>query len=130
MADEPKKIIVDDDWKAQAQREKEQLAAQQQHAAPHAMPAASFPELLNLLVMQALGGLGMLAMPTGERIPPNLEVARFFIDMIQMLETKTRGNLDPEEKQLIDEVLYDLRMRFVQVADAAAGRGPTPPAAT
>lgn len=125
MADEPKKIIVDDDWKAQAQREKEQLAQQEQSAHP-GMPAPSFPELLNLLVMQALGGLGLLATPTGERIPPNLEVAKFFIEMIQMLEAKTRGNLDAEEKQLLDDVLYDLRMRFVQLAGAAVGRGPAP----
>jgi hypothetical protein len=128
MADEPKKIIVDDDWKAQARREKEQLAAQEQ-AAPRGLPVAGLPELLNMLVMPALGGLGLLATSTGERVPPNLEEAKFFIDLIQMLETKTRGNLDPEEKRLIDEVLYDLRMRFVQLSGAAVGRGPAAPAA-
>lgn len=119
MADEPKKILVDDDWKAQARREKEQLAAQL-GTQPDALPAASFVELINLLVMNAMAGLGMMAGPGGKPIPPNLEAAKHFVDMLQLLEDKTKGNLTNEEKKLLDQMLYEMRMYYVQ---AASGRG-------
>jgi len=127
MADEEKKIIVDDDWKVQAQAEKERLAKEvDKQPAADSLPEASFVELVNLLVMQAMAGLGLLAGPGGERIPPNLEAAKHFIDMLQMLEDKTRGNLSDEEKKLLDQVLYEMRMRFVQVGSAGSGTGPMP----
>lgn len=127
MADQSPRIIVDDDWKAQAQREKEQLAQEsaQRTAAPAAGLHGGFVEILNLLAMQALAGLGLLAGPGGERIEPNLEAAKFFIDLLQVLEEKTRGNLSAEEKKLLDETLYSMRMRYVTMASAAAG-GPPP----
>ena len=123
MPDSDKKIIVDDDWKSEAKREKERLA-EQQTARRESLPQASFAELVNLIVMQALAGLGLLAGPGGERIPPNIEVAKHFIDMLQVLEDKTKNNLTPEEKRLLDQVLYETRMSFVQAA--GAGGGPTP----
>ncbi|MFN0136491.1 MAG: DUF1844 domain-containing protein [Phycisphaerae bacterium] len=128
MADD-KKIFVDDDWKAEARREKERLAeAEQKRAAPaDGVPSASFVELLNLLTMQALGGLGLLQMPGGERVPPNLEVAKHFIDILQVLEDKTKGNLNAEEKKFLDTTLYELRVQFVQRAGGGGmGSGPAP----
>lgn len=129
MPDETPKIIVDDDWKAEARREKERLAekeAQSPRAGGAGLPAApSFVELLNLLAMQALAGLGLLATHGGERIPPQPEVAKHFIDMLQMLEDKTKGNLSPDEKKLLDQTLYELRMQFVQ---RFSGAGAVPPA--
>jgi len=112
MADEPKKIIVDQDWKEQARREKERLA--QEAGRPEALPDPSFTEVVNLVAVQALAGLGLMGMPGGERIPPNPEVAKHFIDALQVLADKTRGNLTPEEKKLLDQTLYELRMRYVQ----------------
>jgi hypothetical protein len=117
MPDEAKKIIVDDDWKAEAKREKERLASESPQPGP--LPSASFAELLNLIVMQAMAGLGLLSGPGGERIPPNLEIAKHFIDMLQVLEDRTKNNLTPEEKGLLDQVLYEMRMTFVQVAGGA-----------
>ena len=104
MAEEPKKIIVDDDWKAEAKREKERLATQEPKLT--ALPATSFAELLNIIAMQAMAGLGLLGGPRGERVPPDPEVAKHFIDMLQMLEDKTKNNLTTEEKGLLDQVLY------------------------
>lgn len=52
---------------------------------------------------------------TGERLEPNLVLAQQTIEILEMLREKTRGNLDPEEERLLDGVLYDLRMRFVEV---------------
>ncbi len=124
MADEEKKIIVpDDDWKAEAKREKERLkeeTTQEQEA----IPEPSLTELINIIVMQALVGLGMMSGPGGERIPPNLEVAKHYIDMLQVLEEKTKGNLTEEEKKLLDQVLYETRMSFVQIAGGPGGAAP------
>jgi hypothetical protein len=51
---------------------------------------------------------------TGERAEPNLHAAQQMIDIIAMLQEKTRGNLIEPEEQLVDDLLYELRMRFVQ----------------
>lgn len=123
MPDEPKKIIVDDDWKAEARREKERLV--QEASGPAELPPPSLEELVNLIAVQALAAMGLLPGPGGERIPPQVEVAKHFIDMLQLLEDKTRNNLTPEEKRLLDQVLYETRMSFVQ----AVGGGAAPPGA-
>jgi hypothetical protein len=125
MADEAKKIIVDDDWKAEAKREKERLASQAEKPPP--LPPPNIAELINIVVMQAMAGLGLLAGPNGDRIPPDLELAKHYIDLLQIVEEKTRGNLTTEEKQLLDQVLYETRMIFVQVSSGGApppGPGP------
>lgn len=119
MADEEKRIIVDDDWKAEAKQEKERLA--EETVASEPVPDASFSELVNMIAMQAvvhLGGVG----PGGERIPPSLEISKHFVDMLQVLEDKTKNNLSDEETKLLDALLYELRMRYVQ----AAGGGVPP----
>ena len=51
---------------------------------------------------------------TGEHGETNLVAASQMIDLLAMLQAKTSGNLDPAEAKLIDDLLYDLRMRFVQ----------------
>jgi hypothetical protein len=53
---------------------------------------------------------------SGEQQPPNLQAAKHMIDLLAVLEDKTRGNLTPEEAQLLKQVLYELRLRFVQAA--------------
>ncbi len=121
MADDEKKIIVDDDWKAQARKEKEELA--RETAQPEALPDASFTELVNIVATQAVVAMSGMTGPGGERIPPNIEVAKHYVDMLQVLDDKTKGNLSDEEKRLLDQVLYELRMRYVQVA----GGGAAPP---
>ena len=55
---------------------------------------------------------------TNETRPPDLEAAEQLIDIIAMLEEKTRGNLTPEERQLVEQVLFELRMRFVEARKA------------
>lgn len=51
---------------------------------------------------------------TGARAEPNLEGASQMIDILALLEQKTRGNLTAEERQVLEQVLYELRLRFVQ----------------
>ncbi len=125
MSDEFR-LHVDDDWKAQAQREKETLSAEVESKRPTEAGAASFIEILNTLAMQAVVGLGGLAGPEGQQIPPNPDMAKHFIDMLDVLEQKTRGNLTPDEKKALDTTLYSLRMAYVETVGGGTAPG-TPP---
>jgi hypothetical protein len=51
---------------------------------------------------------------SGEKGEPNLIAAAQMIDLLSMLQAKTTGNLEPAEAKLLEDLLYDLRMRFVQ----------------
>jgi hypothetical protein len=125
--DEKPKIIIDSDWKAEAQREKERLAHEEAETSggagrgPHGLPEADFSGLVNILMMQALVGLGGMRGAGGQPIPPNPEVAKYNIDLLGVLEDKCRNNMTPDEKRLLDMALYELRMRYVQVIGAATG---------
>ncbi len=55
---------------------------------------------------------------SGEKAQPNLDGASHMIEILSLLEQKTRGNLTPEEKQLLEQVLFELRMRFVEASGA------------
>jgi hypothetical protein len=60
---------------------------------------------------------GDLADPTsGEKAAPNLEGASQMIEILSLLDQKTRGNLTAEERQVLEQVLYELRLRFVEAA--------------
>ena len=79
--------------------------------------AINFASFVLSLVHTAAVHFGDVADPsTGERHPPNLPLAQQMIDILAMLEEKTRGNLSAEERQLIDQVLYELRLRYVEVS--------------
>jgi len=56
---------------------------------------------------------------SGERSEPNLQGAAQMIDILSLLELKTRGNLTAEERQVLEQVLYELRLRFVQATGGA-----------
>ncbi len=120
------KIHVDSDWKAEAQREKERLDQQTRDVGKRGpLPEPTFAEIVNLIVMQAVVGLGGLQVPGGERLPPDLSVAKHHIDLLAVLEDKTKGNLSDEEKGLLDNALYELRMRYVDVVGGPPA-GPAP----
>ena len=61
---------------------------------------------------------GDLPDPSGAPAQPNLEGAAQMIEILSLLEEKTRGNLTAEERQLLEQVLYELRMRFVEVSNS------------
>jgi hypothetical protein len=114
-----RKIIVDEDWKEQARREAEATQAAidaERQQKQTAMPPASFTLLVQSLVTQALIALGQAENPlTGQR-SPDLEMARFHIDMLGVLEEKTKGNLSRQEENFLRGWLFDLRLRYVQTA--------------
>lgn len=129
MAGDDPKILIDDDWKAEARREKERLAEEVKDRAP-ADSAGGFLELINLIVMQTMAAMGMLTGPGGERFPTDLVAARHFIEMLHALEIKTKGNLSAEEQTLMTQVLYEMRMRYVQLSGTVPPTpesGATPP---
>jgi len=68
------------------------------------------------LSTQALICLGEIPNPMTGESETDLTAVREFIDVISMLQEKTRGNLDPSESSLFDKILFDLRMRFVEKA--------------
>jgi len=78
--------------------------------------AQRFIELVMMQAQQAAMFLGQLPGPDGQRLEPNLGYARMFIDQIEMLQEKTRGNLSNEETQVLSGVLSDLRLAFVQAS--------------
>ena len=62
---------------------------------------------------------------SGEKSEANLPAAQQMIDILSLIETKTRGNLSAEERQLLEQILYELRLRFVE-ANKPASRIITP----
>ena len=75
----------------------------------------SFPGFVISLARTAAVHFGDIADPnSGEFQPPDLRAAHQMIDLIAMLQDKTKGNVTPEEAKLFDDLLYELRMRFVQ----------------
>jgi hypothetical protein len=146
-ADEPK-LIIDEDWKTQVQREKEELkqkleaeaappnapssqdaSAPTQHSADDASgpleapPPASFTLLVTTLATQAMAAMGLMPSETDQEAPDvRLDFAKHFIDMLAVLEEKTAGNLSNDEKAYLQEALHQLRMAFVAVSKQAASQ--------
>jgi hypothetical protein len=78
-------------------------------------PQVSFVAFIFYLASNAAVHFGDLPDPmTNETRPPDLDAAAQLIEIIAMLEEKTRGNLTAEERQLLEQVLFELRMRFVE----------------
>ena len=78
-------------------------------------PSVSFAGFIISLATTAAVHFGDYADPsTGQREPQNLEAAHQMIELIAMLQEKTKGNLSADETKLVDDLLYELRMRFVQ----------------
>jgi len=82
------------------------------------VPEASFLNLLNMLAVEAAMHLGMIHPQGQEPLPVDPESARHLIDLLGMLQAKTRGNLTAEEDGLLENILADLRMQFVAVSKA------------
>ena len=123
---EEKKIIVDEDWKQQAQKEKEILAAQEEaekeeareeskHRGP--LPKGNFAALVSMLVTQAMFALGVLQVKGQEKKEPDLDMAKYNIDMLEALQEKTKGNLTEQEEKVLENTLNEVRMAYVKVAE-------------
>jgi len=81
------------------------------------IPPADFLFLVESLLVQTQINLGLLFGEGDETPEPNLPMARHTIDMLAMLQEKTKGNLTLQEQRMLENGLTELRFRFVQVAD-------------
>ena len=125
--EQPPKIHVDTDWKAEAQAEKDRLSKQEAERQeevganpPGELPPADFKGLIGLLASQAIMGLGAYTDPKSGGVVIDLVGSKFAIDLLAVIEEKTAGNLDEDESKELGQILTELRSRFVQVADAVA----------
>jgi hypothetical protein len=82
-------------------------------------PQLSFTAFVLSLASTAAIHFGDLPDPmTGTSAEPNLDGAAQMIEILSLLDQKTRGNLTAEERQVLEQVLYELRMRFVEMTGA------------
>jgi Domain of unknown function (DUF1844) len=79
------------------------------------LPAIDFATFVLSLSHSALVHLGDAPDPSGGPAGPDVTMAKQTIDLLALLQEKTEGNLTGEEERLLDQVLYDLRMRYVEV---------------
>ncbi len=135
MSDEPVKKKVDESWKEQAEREKRAPEPAGPAAPAGAVPApeavepagggdevpqARFDLFVSGLATETLIALGEIPHPVNRKRGVNLPQARYLIDLLGVLEDKTKGNLAVEEEKLLTDVLYQLRMRYLTKAGKAA----------
>lgn len=128
---------VDESWKEQAQREKHSSdkastsarvsvpsseAPQPSDVPPQSpeVPEARFDLFVSGLAMEALIALGDMPHPTTRRQAANLPHAKYLIDLLGIMEQKTKGNLTVEEEGLLKDALYQLRMRYLAKSGHAA----------
>jgi len=125
--DQPK-IIIDDDWKSSAQAEKAKLVAQEQEKAEKAAQSGGidglpeklgFKELISMLATQALMYMGAFPDQSGKAMV-SLDVARLNIDLLSVVEEKTKGNLTEDESQMVTQTIAELQHQFVEVSKAVS----------
>jgi len=147
---EEKKIIIDEDWKSQVEAEKEEAEKEEAEkeeagvkrdeadASPAEagsvsdgehreipLPPADFTTIVSMLATQAMLNLGTLPNPMTGKTDRNLPQAKHAVDLIEVLQEKTKGNCNPQEEAMLHNLLHELRMAYVasqgQQADEAGG---------
>jgi len=83
------------------------------------MPPATFELLLTTLATEALVAMGQVPHPSTGKLEAQRNQAKYLIDTLDVLREKTKGNLSAEEQQLIESVLHQLRMLFIQTAPSS-----------
>jgi len=95
-------------------------------ADPAAESAVTFLGFILSLAHTAAVHFGDVPDPvSGQTIPANLPAAQQMIDILSLLEEKTRGNLSAEERQFLDQILYELRLRYVEASKQGAAPEPS-----
>jgi len=124
---ETPKIQIDSGWKAQAQAEKKRLAEQESKPEAKAsaagggggLPPATFEALVSTMATQAMFAMGVIPDPrTGQRVQ-HLDLARHHIDMLGVIDEKTKGNLSADEGKMLKTTIYELRNNYIAIGSAA-----------
>jgi hypothetical protein len=120
-----KKIIVDEDWKTQVEREKSQAEQnlpktpaepkKPDSVANAPMPPATLSYLSGSLYYQAMISFGLMPNPGSGKPELNLPLAKHAIDMLDVLQQKTEGNRTTEESDELEAMLHQLRLTYVQL---------------
>ncbi len=144
MADnkDEKKIFIDEDWKSQVEREREQARTPKEAPAAPGEPAEAddelkqagltlFDYLVSTLAAQTMMALGLVAEEGQTQVMVDLGGARHLIDSLMMLREKTKGNLTADEEANLDEAIGELQrvfaVRATQVREAQLKRPPIDP---
>ena len=122
------KLHVDSDWKTEARAEKARLESVEEAKeknggrppGPGEMPEADMRALIGVLASQAIMGLGAVGDPKGGKVVVDLPGSQFCIDLLAVLEKKTKGNLSDEEAKELAQILAELRGRYVQISHLIA----------
>ena len=83
---------------------------------------ASFASFMMSIASNAASSLGMMEHPVTGKREVDLELGKHWIDVLGMLQQKTRGNLLPQEQQILEGLLADLRMQYVSLTNATASK--------
>ena len=98
----------------EGERIEESMKKDKQQETP--LPEISFINLIFSLSTSVLIQLGEIQDPITQQLAKNLPLAKQTIDLIGMLEEKTRGNLTSDEGKVLENILYDLRMRYIKAS--------------
>ena len=91
--------------------------------APSTVGGPTFLDLVGMLQFGAMAHLGMIQTPDGKRSPVNLPAAKDSIDILAILQEKTKGNLTQDETDALGEGLYHLRMAYLAAMKTGQGAG-------
>jgi len=134
MSDPEKKIIIDEDWKTQVEREREELETKSEESSRDdtsnmgEIPPASISMLVTSIATQAMMALGQVPDPVTGQAMYHPELARLHIDTLVVLQEKTAGNLTPDETEMLESLLNQLRQLFLAApASMEMPPSPTPP---
>jgi hypothetical protein len=115
-------LSADEEWKSHVRAENEALEKQfGEHPEPAtsaeqtAFPKPDFAMLVGTFSTQAMVALGMLPNPMTGKLEPQLDLARYLIDLLDLMEHKTKGNLNRAEQLFLDDTLHQLRMAYVEL---------------
>jgi hypothetical protein len=78
--------------------------------------AQKFVQFIMVQAQNVLYVLGKIPGPDGQAPPPNLEAAKMLIDQLEIIKLKTKGNLSPQEEQILDDTLQEIRLAFVEAS--------------
>lgn len=133
--DEPK-IIIDEGWKAQVEREREEERQKVELAPPAAEgveeegpegTVSAFEALVSSLAAQTMMALGLIAPEGQEQVVVDLDYSKHMIDTLVMLKEKTAGNLEKQEETNLSQAIAELQRAFaaraVQVREAMMKQG-------
>ncbi len=118
---------IDESWKEKVAWEKQQSSAKEsaskiahpekddlkKEKEAFEMPPVEFNLFISSLGMQALMALGEIENPVSGKKEKQLSQAKYLIDTLEMLQVKTKGNLETDEVTAIEQMLYELRMKYI-----------------